>query len=47
MQVSEINKYKSGPWDGWFKLIKLVEPSLFILKCLYQAKKVSGHVFVC
>jgi hypothetical protein len=27
--------------------IKLVLPRHFLLKCLYQARKMSGHVFVC
>ena len=28
-------------------LIKLVEPRHFLLKCLYQAMKLSGHVYLC
>jgi len=27
--------------------IKLVSPRQFLLKCLHQAKKVDGLVFVC
>ena len=33
--------------EGRFGPIKLVQPRHFLLKCLYLARKVSGHVFVC
>ena len=29
----------------WFH--KLVQPRHFLLQCLYQDKKVGGHVFMC
>ena len=31
---------------GYFGYIKLVLPRHFLLKCLHQARKVRGHVFV-
>ena len=31
----------------WFGTLKLVYPRHFLLKCLYQVRMVSGHVWVC
>jgi hypothetical protein len=36
-----IHKYYIEVREEW------VIPATFLLKCLYQIKKVSGHVFVC
>jgi hypothetical protein len=33
-------------WKAW-NHIKLVWPRHLLLKCLFQARKVSGHVYVC
>jgi len=35
-----------GHVDEMFGPIQLVDPHHFLLKCLYQARKVNGHVFV-
>jgi hypothetical protein len=32
--------------EGRFRSIKLIYPRHFLLKCLYQVKKVKGHVCV-
>jgi hypothetical protein len=47
-----INKWKTLAWMHHFTErrigpIKVVELRHFLLKCLYQVKRVSGHVYVC
>ena len=36
----------SFQYKGKFEPIKLVYPCHYLLKCLYQTRKVSGHVYV-
>ena len=43
-----LTKGVTSPWDMIFSgHIKLAQLRPFYLKCLYQAKKASGHVYVC
>jgi len=39
------NKFYRGTHKHYY--IKLVELRHFLLKCLHEDRKVSGHLFVC